>query len=58
MMRGLFRAPGTPEVDQAELTDLHLVTVPQQAFVDEISIDVGAVQTAHILDQQFPPACG
>jgi len=50
MMRGLFGAPGTPEVDQAELTDLHLVTVPQQAFVDQVPVHVRAVETAHILD--------
>src|SRR5918997_4123105 len=41
----------TGEEHQPELADLHLVAVPEQLLLDQVAVDVGAVQAAQILYQ-------
>src|SRR6187200_818493 len=48
MTSGLLGGPITPEVHQAELPDLYLISISQQAFVDKVAVDIGAVQAAYI----------
>src|SRR5690606_1281651 len=36
------------EEDEAELTDLHLVSALQGMFLDALPVDVGAVEAAHV----------
>ena len=47
---GLVGSPIAPEIDQAEFADLHLIAVAQQGFVDEVLVDVGAVETSYVPD--------
>jgi hypothetical protein len=50
MASGLFRGPITPKIDEAEFADLYLITIPQQAFIDEVAVDISAVQAPDIPD--------
>src|SRR4029453_10016906 len=45
---GLLRSPIAPEIDEAEFADLYLVAIAQQAFIDKVAVDVGAVKAANI----------
>src|SRR5918994_1898963 len=64
---GRLAGAGAGEVDEAELADLHLVTTGEVSDVDRLTVDVGAVEAADVVDREtaalsvelhVPPADG
>jgi hypothetical protein len=45
--------PGAGQKHQAELADLHLITIGQHGRIHRLAIDVGAVEAADVTDLEF-----